>query len=392
MAWGNAEHLAVEQRIIDEFEKSHPDIHVKLFMVPDSSYHQKQQIMLASRTAPDVMKVEGYNFPALVRKDYFRPIDDFAKDDPTLDLDDYFDAPIKECTYNGKLYGFNIAWGGQVIYYNKTMFEKAGLLDPYELDKRGEWTWDKFLEVARKLTKKDKNGKYIQFGTTMPHYWTVVWAFGGDYLSPDFNRCVLNTPEAIRGLQFMKDLRWKYHVTPTPAEGMMSAFRFASGRVGMYFGWSGQTAVILGLARGFDWDIAPMPVGPAGRFTPMKGNTLAIYKESRHPREAYEFIKFVTSAKSEMFICGRLRRWITTHKSVAADPEYLKAYGPPSHTDVFLHEMEYGHKIPINEKYAQWSVELRTGLGRMWTGELEAKEAVEWLVPRIDRALREEDW
>jgi len=136
----------------------------------------------------------------------------------------------------------------------------------------------------------------------------------------------------------------------------MSAFRFESGRMGMYFGWSGQTAVILGSAKGFEWDVAPMPVGPAGRFTPMKGNTLAIYKESRHPREAYEFIKFVTSAKSEMWICGRLRRWITTHKSVAANPEYLTAYGPPSHTDVFLHEMDYGHKIPINENYNQWSL------------------------------------
>lgn len=392
MAWGNADHLAVEQRIIDEFEKTHPKIHVKLFMVPDSVYHQKLQIMLASRSAPDVMKVEGYNFPALVRKDYFQPIDRFAGNDPTLDLNDYFDAPIKECMYDGKLYGLNVAWGGQVIYYNKTMFKKAGILDPYELDKRGEWTWYKFLEVAQKLTKKGKNGRYVQFGTTMPHYWTVVWAFGGDYLSPDFKRCTLDTPEAIRGLQFMKDLRWKYHVTPTPAEGTMAAFRFESGRIGMYFGWSGQTAVILGSAKGFEWDVAPMPVGPAGRFTPMKGNTLAIYKESLHPREAYEFIKFVTSAKSEMFICGRLRRWITTHKSVARNPEYLRAYTPPYHTDVFLHEMDYAHRIPINERYNQWSVELHTGLGRMWTNELDAREAVKWMVPRINRALQEKDW
>lgn len=392
MAWGNAEHLAVEQAIINRFEKSHPKIHVKLFMVPDSVYHQKLQIMLASRSAPDVMKVEGYNFPGLVRKDYFRPIDDFAKKDPTLHLDDYYDAPIKECTYNGKLYGLNVAWGGQVIYYNKTMFKQAGILDPYELDKRGEWTWDKFLEVAQKLTKHDENGKITQFGTTMPHYWTVVWAYGGDFLSPDYKRCVLDTPQAIRGLQFLKDLRWKYHVTPTPAESAMSAFTFESGRIGMYFGWSGQTAVILKKAKGFEWDIAPMPVGAAGRFTPMKGNTLATYKESLHPREAYEFVKFVTSAKSEMWICGQLRRSITTHKSVARNPEYLKTCTPPYHTDVFLHEMEYGRKISINEKYNQWAVELNNGLNRMWTDELDAKEAVKWMVPRINRALQEEDW
>lgn len=393
MAWGNASHLKVEQRIIDEFEKENPRIKVKLFMVPDSVYHQKQQIMLASRTAPDVMKVELHYFPALVRKGYFRPIDDFYKNDPTFDINDYFEQPIDECSYNGKLYGLNIAFGGQILYYNKTLFREAGIPDPYEQYKAGHWTWKEYLEAAKKLTKKDRNGKYVQFGSLMPHHWTVIWSFGGDLLTPDFKRCVLDSPESIRALQFMKDLRWKYHVVPTPAEGALSAFTFESGRIGMYFGWSGQTPVILENSKGaFEWDIAPVPAGPAGRFTPLKGNVMAIYVESKHPREAYEFIKFVTSAKSEMFICGRLRRWITTHKSVYNDPEYLKAYTPPYHTDVFRDEMKYGRRPPINERFIQWTTELNRGLSRMWTNELDAKEAVEFMVPRINRALQEEDW
>jgi len=392
MAWGNAQHLAVEQQIIDNFEREHPNIKVKLFMVPDSVYHQKQQIMLASRTAPDVMKVELHYFPALVRKGYFRPIDEFYKNDPTFDINDFFPQPIEECTYNGKLYGLNIAFGGQILYYNKTLFDEAGIPDPYEQYKAGKWTWVEFLDAAKKLTKKDKNGRYIQFGTLMPHHWTVIWSFGGDLVSPDYKRCVLDSPESVRALQFMKDLRWKYRVDPTPSEGAMSAFNFNSGRVAMYFGWSGQTPVILESAKGFEWDIAPVPAGPAGRFTPLKGNVMTTYVESKHPREAYEFIKYVTSAKSEMFICGKLRRWITTHKSVYRDPEYLRAYTPPYHTDVFLGEMKYGRRPPINERFIQWTTELNRGLSRMWTNELDAKEAAKWMVPRINRELNEEDW
>ena len=392
MAWGNAQHLRVEQQIIDEFEKQNPNIKVKLFAVPDSAYHQKQQIMLASRTAPDVMKVELHYFPALVRKGYFSPIDEFYKNDPTFDINDYFEHPIDECSYNGKLYGLNIAFGGQILYYNKDLFKEAGIPDPYQQWKAGKWTWTEYLDAAKKLTKRDKNGRTLQYGTLMPHHWTVIWSFGGELVSPDYKRCVLDSPESIRALQFMKDLRWKYRVNPTPAEGAMSAFNFNSGRVAMYFGWSGQTPVILENAKGFRWDIAPVPAGPAGRFTPLKGNVMTTYVECKHPREAYEFIKYVTSAESEMFICGKLRRWITTHKSVYNDPEYLVAHTPPYHTDVFRGEMDYGKRPPINERFIQWTTELNRGLSRLWTGELDAKEAVAFMKPRIERALNEEDW
>src|SRR2546421_9474835 len=75
MAWGNPEQLGVERQIIQEFEKSHPRIHVHLFMVPGTSYVDKLQLMLASRTAPDVMRTDHYYFASLARKDYFLPLE-----------------------------------------------------------------------------------------------------------------------------------------------------------------------------------------------------------------------------------------------------------------------------------------------------------------------------
>lgn len=392
MAWGNPEQLAVEQQLIDEFEKTHPNIRVKLFMVPSSSYHQKLQIMLASRTAPDVMRVDHYYFPAMVRKGYFRCLEPFIERDKAFDLSDFFPQALEEGMYRGKLYGMNVLFGPIIIYYNKTMFDRAGIPDPYELDRRGEWTYSKFLEVCIKLTKKDSSGRYVQFGTIMPPDWSTVWAFGGEFVSPDFRRCTLDTPEAIRGLQFLKDLRWKYHVTPTPAEAAMSAFTFESGRVAMILTWSGQSPIYRKNITDFEWDIAPMPVGPAGRFTPLKGNQLVIYSESKHPEEAWEFVKFMVSPETEMLVYGKLRRAIPTRKSVARDPEYLKADLPPRHVHVFIDAMKYGRRIPINERYNQWLPELRAGEELLLTNELDAREAVRWMVPRINRALSEAEW
>jgi len=124
----------------------------------------------------------------------------------------------------------------------------------------------------------------------------------------------------------------------------------------------------------------------------MKGNQLCINKESKHPQESWEFIRHVTSAETEMWLCGRLRRALTMHKSIAHDPAYVKSDGPPRNTRVFVDDIEFGKLIPINERYQSWYVEFQAGLDLMNNNTMDAKEAAERMVPRINRALQEEDW
>src|SRR5690349_8503942 len=66
MAWGSPEQLGVEQQLVDEFNRRNSDVRVRLFKVPQSAYLNKAIIMLASRTAPDVIRIDHYNFPDLV--------------------------------------------------------------------------------------------------------------------------------------------------------------------------------------------------------------------------------------------------------------------------------------------------------------------------------------
>lgn len=165
MAWGNPEQIALEKQIAAEFEKQNPGIHVHFFMVPGSSYADKLQLMLASRTAPDVMRADRYYFPALVRKEYFRTLDPFvAKEKPGF-LDDFIPLALEEGRYKGGLYALNVLFGSVMVYYNRNLFEKAGLTDPYQLHKRGEWNWETFVENAKALTKRE-SGRTLEYGRT----------------------------------------------------------------------------------------------------------------------------------------------------------------------------------------------------------------------------------
>jgi multiple sugar transport system substrate-binding protein len=397
MAWGNPDQLATEKTLIREFERRNPGVRVKLTMVPHSAYHQKLIIMLASHTGPDVGRVDQYYFPALVRDGYFECLDPFVASDG-MALDDFFPQALEECRYRGKLYAFNVLFGGRVIYYNKTMFERAGVPDPYQQATAGTWTMEAYLDAARRLTKR-KGDVYVQFGTLLPWIWDVIWAFGGDILDADMERCAIDTPGGRAALQFLSDLRFKWHVAPSPAEASMAAFTFESGRLGMIFGWAGESPRYRTNIRNFDWDIAPPPAGPAGRVTPVKGNQLFMYSESKHKLEAWRFIKFMTSPQAEMLLCGRLRRAIPTHRSVARDPEYLAPVDesgrrtPPYHVHVFTDVLDYGHQMPIDWKWYYWRPAMDSEIERLSIGELPAHRAAHRICQVIDRGIRQaKEW
>jgi len=391
MAWGNPEQLGAEMELVKEFERRNPAIHVRLTLVPGSAYTQKLQVMLASGTAPDVFRCDRYQFPAYAHRGYFMPLGKFIAEDKDFRFEDYFDLAIREGMYNGEFYGMNVLFGGRVIYYSKTAFEREGLTDPYVLYKRGEWTLDQFLEAAKRLTKYDERGMPAQFGVLFHglEAWTFIWGFGGDILTPDASRCIVNRPEAIRALRYMQDLQHKWHVTPTAAESALNAYTFESGRIAMLFNWAGQ-APIYRTIRDFQWDIVPVPACPAGRISMIKGNQLLMYRHTKHPRESWEFMKFYVSRDGERILCTKLRRGISTRKDVALSPEYLQSAQPPFQNDVWVDQFKFGRELPINDRWAHWQREWNKWFELLMLNRVTAEEMAAGAEAAINEILAEE--
>ncbi|HEX2999545.1 MAG TPA: sugar ABC transporter substrate-binding protein, partial [Armatimonadota bacterium] len=361
MAWGNPEQLQVERDIAAAFEREHPNIRVHLFMVPGSSYLDKLQLMLASRTAPDVFRVDHYNFPSIVCKNYFLPLDPYiAREKPGF-LKDFTPLAVEEGRYHGKIYGLNVLFGSVMIYYNKNLIREAGLTDPYVLSKQGRWDWNTFQEYAQKLTRRGTDGRMLQFGTDMPSFpmfAPVIWNEGGEIMNPGMTRVIAgDDPHTVAAFQKLADLRWKYHSSPTPADAALSAFTFESGKIAMHWGWAGETPRYRKNIASFDWDIVPTPSGSKGNTTVIKGNQLCANRLSQHPQEAWEFIKYMTGPEAELLLGGKLRRIVPSRLSVQRDPRYLKADLPPYHTDVFLTSIYRGRALPIDRRYQEWSQE-----------------------------------
>jgi len=394
MAWGNPEQLDVEREMIKQFNQENPDVHVDLFMAPGSAYLQKGIMMLASRTAPDVMRIDHYNFPQLVKKKYFTDLTEIAREDKDFRESDFFGTAIQEGKVGDHLYGLNALYGGILMYYNKDLIRKAGLEDPYVLFKRGDWTWAKFREYALAIAKHDEKGQLKTAGLTIPGFpipAIAVWGFGGELMTPDMKQSRVDSEGTVKAYQFLADLVWKDKVAPTPAEGANNAFTFDSGKVGMVFDWMGMSPRYRKVVKSFDWDVCPPPKGPSGFVGIVKGNQLVVSSNSKHPKEAWRFIRFLTGVNGETKLCAQIRRAFPTRIGVAKSPAYLESDKPPRQVTAFVESVEAGKMLPINDRWSEWTQIFNQEVDNLMSGrERDAHVVLSRAKAKIDTALAED--
>jgi multiple sugar transport system substrate-binding protein len=162
--------------------------------------------------------------------------------------------------------GTGLATGIVLLYYNKSLFDAAGL--PYPPAKADQaWTWDQFINVAKKLTK-DRNGndatspkfdpaKIETYGLSLPQDWwgylTFIYSNGGKFVNDQGTELLLNRPEDVEVLQALQDAIFVDHIAPTPTQNkaLPSAdILMQRGKVAMTLtasrnGWMGSRVSIL---------------------------------------------------------------------------------------------------------------------------------------------------
>jgi multiple sugar transport system substrate-binding protein len=323
---------------LDRFEKAHPNVKVQYVTSPFATHHAKLRTMMASGTAPDVF----YLLP-----DYQR---DMIKNDQLLDLSDdfskYWDmkdfipsSQEKMQVKNGdktSIYGVDVCAVGPVLFYNKDLFDKAGV--PYPPTKvEDQWTWDQFLENMKKLTKVE-NGKTVQYGTsnfeevmTLYTVQEMLASNGAHWFSSDFSKAEgMDSPETRDTLQKIKDLRVKFGVAPDPATigldttnsptKLLLTGRVASLFMGSY-GLQELAASNIKLGAG-------LPPKMKDGTVPMAScNVYSVWSGTKHPTEAKELVTFLTSMEfaTPIYKAGL---WMPNRISMYS-PENLKTWYDP---------------------------------------------------------------
>lgn len=291
------------QTLLDGYMKANPGVKLELIQQPWSGYHDKMIALAAGGVTPDVMVLSRAYLPAFANNGIIRPVEQWlARENFDVKRDV---TEMASGAWNGHQYGIPI-WGGPaVMVYNTDMFELMGLPLPSQLSARKDWSWDRLIEVGRKLTRDTNgDGSIDVFALSAPSTWEPCWytpirVHGGDVIRG--NRAVIDSPEAQRGLQLLSDLRWAYHITPQPGE----PGGYEAGTIAMGYAWMSEAPNLAKrVGTSFRPDLVTMPTGPAGSFHVAGGCPVTVSSTTPYPEEAYRFAVWFAMFSDEWKLRG----------------------------------------------------------------------------------------
>jgi multiple sugar transport system substrate-binding protein len=269
--WAGADEAKELQAVIDKVNASATDFQI-VHQANPADYYTKIQTMIAGNTAPDLMWLSQEYIANYADNGAILDLTDLVgkmSDMPAAKLDDYYPGTLEVTRYNDRLYGLPWIAAPVMLYYNVDMFQKAGINPPDE-----SWTWDTFKDAAQKLTLKDASGNVTQYGTSFngwPPVHMFIWQAGGEVISEDLKTSPIDSPEAVQGAQFYKDIIYnaQYAVPETVITEQGFGEMVKAGKVAMFFGGAADD---LDYAHAKDpknanLKIALVPKGPKSRTT-----------------------------------------------------------------------------------------------------------------------------
>jgi len=328
------------QNALNAFAAKYPNVSVNYVTAPWSEHHAKLRTMMAGGTAPDVF---------YLNPDYQR---DFIKRGQLLDLTNLFKKYYKlddfikssqqkmQVKVPGKqtygIFGVDICVVGPVLYYNKDLFDKAGVAYP-PTEKEKAMSWDEFVRMAQKLTIKEGD-KTVQYGTsnfeepmTLYTQLELLGSNGAKWFNDDFTQAVgIDSPATRDTLQKIKDLRVKYGVAPDPtAIGLQQQHSptqlLETGKVATLFLGSyalqelSKTSIRLGAALPPKMKNGIVPIGSA--------NIDAIWSGTKHPEESMALVAYLTSLDAGIPIY-RSGLWMSSRSSMYEKANWTKWNDP----------------------------------------------------------------
>lgn len=366
------------------FEETHPGIKLQIDEIPGNEMYPKVYAMAASGTVGDIVWTYLDNPPEHRARGVLIPLDDIiaAKN---YDTSVFWTNLLAALTLDGQLYAIpnHGHYGTVVLYYNKTMFENAGLETP-----NPNWTYEQLTEAAKALTQAPEVWGVRLNGAGAEHIPSYLRTFGGDLYSPDGTKTLIGTDESRQALRWMYDMRYTHEADPCVC-GQDTRENFVAGKVGMFNTTPGLIAEFSRVPDWqFEWDATVFPMGPNGlRGSQVSAAAFGITGNSKHPNEAFDVIAFYCSYEDGVehvfggagspggrYDCWNSERLAEMHSiyKVVADtyPEGPKPWYRAA-----------------NGRIGEFITEMNNNLQLIWTGEMAFDAGVDLVAERLQEVL-----
>ncbi|MFN3982528.1 MAG: extracellular solute-binding protein [Caldilinea sp.] len=378
----NEGHVQVREKWAKDFSEQNPGITVQHQPTANADYNTKVQTLFAAGTPPDIYRYLQEITPIITvsQKGLHLQLDDFIAAD-NYDLSDFRPDAIRLYQWDGKTFAMPRDYGNQNLFYNVDIFEEAGVeLPPVDWEDKS-FTFEVFLDMLQRLVKREGD-RVTQWGFLVNRgqrpWASWVYSNGGALVHKDEQGIATESAMAdeatVEALQFLQDLMYKHEVSPRPdLESELGGVElFSTGRVAVML--TNPSAVNQFRAiEAFRWDVATIPIGKAERRGTGGGGTgWASGAATKHPNEAWQFLKYITSAQAQL---DEVAVGATTPSrvSVVTSEAFLDPNKPPKNAKGFAQAQEFVVRDPVHVNWPEITQRIYTpNMDLLWSGAEDA--------------------
>jgi multiple sugar transport system substrate-binding protein len=341
-------HADLDQIVVDQYHAENPHVTIQFEPIP-TAYVDKITALQAGGDLPDVIYVADAHVKPFAANKIAADMTQLAAKDKASQ------ALLKDVYPNMLALGqvksipgqYMLPWALDVLvmYYNKTLFKQAGADLP-----KPTWTVDDMITAAKRITVDMGDPSSSTYGLTLS--WTawseyVPWmrGYGGDMVSEDGKKQLIDASGSIDGIDAMASLVTRHKVAP-PIGTNFGGNAFQLGKVAMMFSIRNATVAIRkNVGANFDWDVELRPAFPRKRVTGMGTAGEGVSTQTKNPDQSWQLAKYTISPPAQK-IYAESYGSIPVLQSMRNDPSWRNLPAPPANADTFVKAADYGTLPP----------------------------------------------
>ena len=349
-----------------QFEAANPRLTVKL--ISSSPYG----FFGSSGTNLDVAEIGQPFLATLAKAGFLRALDPILQGPDGLDLAEFSPGTVDACRWHGQLYALPLGVDPQLLYYNRDLFDAAGV--PYPSN---DWTWDDFLQAAQRIAMPDAQPPVYGFVSEGSFrsldFLPFIYQGGGSVVDSaiDPKAATLSSDASVAALQWYVDLALSSKVMPTPQDlrgGGGLQTMVVSRRAAMWFGaLSDRNGMAWGVPWNFNWGVVRQPAGKQ-RVTLFSLRSVAINQKSEHLQPAWLWAKYLAEHPGGDYDLPALK--------VAMQSQNLLPADPPAVREAATLAMENAQAFPSVSWLRDFVREMDWAMNSIFSGDATVKDAM----------------
>ncbi len=354
--------------LMSQYTKANPSIKFQRTVIPFADLKQKIIQGAASRQLPDIVVIDNPDHSAFSAQGILADLTDRVSS--WGQADQYFPGPWKSTTWKGKNYGIPNNSNCLALYYNKDMFQKAGVTPPTN--------WDELHSTAGKLTKSGTYGLSMSLvkseeGTFQ--FLPFLWEAGADLNTID-------SPAAVSALQYLVTLVKEKSLSSESLNWTQqdAITQFIAQKAAMCINGPWNLSPVKQGAK-FSWGVVPLPKGQQAASI-LGGENWAIPATSSHVDEAWNFLRWTQeTAQLKTYIITDDR--LPSNKTFASNP----AFQQDPNLAVFANALEAARPRAYGPNYPKVSNAVQQAFQEAVTGQMSAQAALQQAAQTIKPLL-----